>query len=408
MGIVCRLDMFREVVLIDYAGEVYELQSIVGDLTDNTLLMIRNKFNLQYEFEPDEKDIYDAVMTIALDHCFDPIKDMLTEAEGKWDRKARLDKWAVTYLGCKDTALTRAVGRKTLIAAARRARMPGCKFDNIPTLEGEEGILKSMVSRVFAGDEFFSDQNILGARDKEVQEQLAGIWMHENAELSGMKKADVEHVKAFARRQVDRARPAYGRVTKKVPRRSIEWGSTNNDVYLQSDTGNRSFWPLKCGVIDIESLRRDRLQLLGEAAHYESKGESIVLDEALWPDAAIEQEKRRVQHPWENILDNIPKEVSVYDKEHRWMEEVTIIHTEPELLGKVLQKVASSDLLEHVLRVPIGQQQRHHSMTLASVMKKLKWHRPDGQKITRTDGVRVVGYQREVEPEPVNPFTRGT
>ncbi len=79
---------------------------------------------------------------------------------------------------------------------------------------------------MLASDENFSDQSILAASDKEVQEQLDGVWMHENADLAGMKRADVEQVKAFASRQVDRARPAYGRDREDRPRRSIEWGTT--------------------------------------------------------------------------------------------------------------------------------------------------------------------------------------
>src|SRR5260370_6816130 len=101
-----------------------------------------------------------------------------------------------------------------------------------------------------------------------------------------MKKAEREHVKAVARRQNGRAWPAYGHGLEPKPRRSIDWGTTNDEEYLQSQTGNRRFWPLACGIIDIEALRRDRLQLLGEAAHYECEGESLVLEESLWPDAS--------------------------------------------------------------------------------------------------------------------------
>src|SRR4029078_9332086 len=131
-----------------------------------------------------------------------------------------------------------------------------------------------------AGDENFSDQSILNAKDKEVKEQLDGVWMHENADLAGMKRAEVEHVDAFASRQVDRARPAYGRVREDRPRRSIEWGTTNNKTYLQSQTGNRRWWPLVTRKLDIEARKRDGEQVLGGAATYEPAGESIGLDKS--------------------------------------------------------------------------------------------------------------------------------
>src|SRR5262249_42139265 len=162
---------------------------------------------------------------------------MLNECQSNWDGKKRIDTWVIIYLDCKDTPLNRAIGRLVLIAACRRARQPGCKFDNITVLEGPEGTNKSTAIRILAGDENFSDQSILGASDKEVQEQLEGIWMHENADLAGMVRAEVERVKAFASRQVDRARPAYGRVREDRQRRSIEWGTTNNKEYLLGQTG---------------------------------------------------------------------------------------------------------------------------------------------------------------------------
>ena len=126
-----------------------------------------------------------------------------------------------------------------MIAAVRRVRKPGCKFDNITVLESPEGWNKSSAWRVLAGDENFSDASILGHGAREVQEQLAEVWIHENADLAGMKKAEVETVKTFASRQSDDARPAYGHFLKKQKRHSIEVGTTNNDEYLQSQTGNR-------------------------------------------------------------------------------------------------------------------------------------------------------------------------
>ena len=52
-------------------------------------------------------------------------------------------------------------------------------------------------------------------------------------------------------------------------------------VIHQSQTGNRRFWPLALRApIDIDKLKRDRLQLWGEAAWLESRGESITLDDA--------------------------------------------------------------------------------------------------------------------------------
>ena len=396
LGIECRYDLFHEKVLVGHrGGEVWHaIPQLVGELSDIAETRLRQMVSERFGFDPTAAHIHDAIKTLATDHCFDPVLDLLDEAQAAWDGKPRLDAWVVTYLGCADTKLNRAIGRKVLIAGVRRARDPGCKFDNITVLEGDEGLLKSTVIRILAGDENFSDQSLLGAHDKEVQELLAGVWMHENADLAGMRRADVEHVKAFASRQVDRARPAYGRNTEWRKRRSIEWGTTNNSEYLQSQTGNRRFWPLRVGrVIKIDELTRDRLQLLGEAATYEDEGESLVLDRALWPDAAEAQEARRVKHPWEDILADIPEFVSIWtddDKGTRQQKPVRIIHHHE---NDGTEMVVSRELLEHVLKVPAARQTVADSMRLADAMRALKWQRSSSGRVA-IGGVRVRGFWR--------------
>lgn len=207
------------------------------------------------------------------------------------------------YFNCEDTSLNRAQGRKLIIAMAARARHPGCKFDTIVVFEGDEGLGKSTAVRALAGYENFSDESIIGRDSREVQEHTAGVWVHESADLAGLSKREVESVKAFGSRTVDRARPAYGHIVKEQPRRCVMTATTNNTEYLQSQTGNRRFWPMRVlKHIDIDKIKADRLQLLGEAAYYEAQGESLVLDESLWADAAAEQEKRRIRDVWEDVL----------------------------------------------------------------------------------------------------------
>ena len=267
-------------------------------MTDNGIIRLRQIMSDRFGFDLEDKATRDAVMSLALEHCFDPVRDMLDKAEADYDGVERLDKMAVTYFNCDDTPLNRAIVRKTMIAAVRRVRKPGCKFDTIVVMESEEGWNKSSAWRVIAGDENFSDASILAHSAREVQEQLSEVWIHENADLAGMRKAEVESVKAFASRQSDDARPAYGHFLAKQKRHSIEVATTNDDEYLQSQTGNRRFWPLAVRkMIDLDLLRRDRLQLLGEAAKYESAGESITLDEKLWPASRARTGKAAHQRP---------------------------------------------------------------------------------------------------------------
>jgi predicted P-loop ATPase len=363
--------LFHQRINVTYKGQSKTIRE--GLLTDDTVSAARSLINNTYGIDCGDGNTFAAIKEIAMHNAYDPVLDMLNDCQRKWDGMKRIDTWTIDYLGCKDTPLNRAIGRLVLIAACRRARQPGCKFDSITVLEGVEGTNKSTAIRILAGDENFSDQSIIGASDKEVQEQLDGVWMHENADLAGMKRADVEQVKAFASRQLDRARPAYGRVREDRPRCSIEWGTTNNNEYLLSQTGNRRFWPLETGKIDIEALKREREQLLGEAATYEATGESITLEEELWGDARAAQEQRRVADPWEDILTHMPDHI------HK--------------SGDGYERVASADVLTRVLDIPKAQQTSAHGQRLAHAMKHVGWNRNRGGRVT-IDGVAVRGYIR--------------
>jgi predicted P-loop ATPase len=215
-----------------------------------------------------------------------------------WDKTPRLETWLHVYLGADHTPLNAEMGKLVLVAAVRRARRPGCKFDQILVLEGEQGGGKSSALEILAGKENFSDQSILGHSEKEQQEAAAGVWIHEIAELAGLRRTEREKVKAFCSRTSDRARPAWGRYRVDRPRRGIHTATTNEDTYLKDDTGDRRFWPVRCGTIDLEGLRRDRDQLWAEAAALEAQGIPVVLGSQLWGTATEEQAARFDVDPW--------------------------------------------------------------------------------------------------------------
>src|SRR4029077_5503209 len=103
--------------------------------------------------------------------------------------------------------------------------------------------------------------DILQSDKREQQELCEGVWFYEIAELSGLHKGGVEKVKAFASRQEDKARAAYARKVSVRPRTCVFVGTTNDDEYLQDQTGNRRFWPIRIGQFGNGGGRGDRGQL---------------------------------------------------------------------------------------------------------------------------------------------------
>lgn len=369
MGIACRYDEFHDKLII--GGQ--PIGQYAGELSDHACLVLRKMIEEQYDFDPGRDKMFDACVQLALENRFDPIVDYLDRLQ--WDGVGRVDTWLNAYLGAADTELNRAIGRIALVAQVRRARQPGCKFDQIIVLESPEGYFKSTALSVLAGGpENFSDQTILGHGDKEQQELLRGVWLYEIADLSNIRKAEVEHVKAFASRTHDRARPAYGRTRIDLPRRGVIWATTNNAEYLKSQSGNRRFWPVPVGVIEIEALRRDRDQLFAEASILEAEGMSTVLPQELWGVAAIEQEERRERDPWEDALRNVTGELIKGERDE--------------------YRVLTHELLEINIGVPKPQQTPQQLHRVGVCMRQLGWQGPKQMRIGGRDGRTGKGYWR--------------
>ncbi len=139
-----------------------------------------------------------------------------------------------------------------------------------------------------------------GLGRKEVIEQIAGTWIIEFAELAGMASREREKIISFLSRQVDRARPAYGRHRENARRQFIACGTTNDTEYLPRD--ERRMWPVRIKQFDLGALSRDIDQLWAEADYYEKQGVSITLAEELWPEAEKVRATRVFENPYQSIL----------------------------------------------------------------------------------------------------------
>src|SRR5262249_15873658 len=159
-----------------------------------------------------------------------PVREYLDSL--KWDGSKRLKKLLPFYLRAQDTPLNRAMGKAWMIAAVRRGRQPGVKFDYILTLQGEQGSGKSTFFHAVAGDEWFNDSLKIVVSAKEVIENASGSWIVELAELSSMSKREVEEVKKFTSVQADRARTAWARVAEMVPRQFVFGATVNRAEFL--------------------------------------------------------------------------------------------------------------------------------------------------------------------------------
>ena len=294
-GITLSFDEFALEYRIDGLADSHGSQRLDDDAFDDLYLLIDREYFLKLAVA----DFRRIVRAAARRSRFHPVRDYLAKLE--WDGLERIDTWLIDYAGAQDTPYVRAVSRIVLIAACRRVRQPGCKFDEMLVLESGEGFEKSTAFEVLAG-RWFNDSAPLHEKPREVIEQLRGRWIVECADLAGMRKGEVEALKAFLSRKEDASTMKYGIETVTAPRQCIFVGTTNERNYLVSTTGNRRFWPIGVEPFDIPGLTAARDHLWAEAAACEEDGESIRLPRELWADAGNEQAKRVAVDEWEGLI----------------------------------------------------------------------------------------------------------
>jgi predicted P-loop ATPase len=222
---------------------------------------LRNYIERAYSVTSPQK--IDDVIQIELNrNSFHPVRDYFNSLE--WDGQPRIDKLLIDCFNAVDNAYTREVSRKWMVACVARVMSPGCKFDTVITLVGEEGTRKSSFFRKL-GMGWFSD-SFSTVTGKEAFEQLQGKLVIEIAELSALDKAESVQIKHYISKQVDSFRPAYGRETVDYPRQCVFTATSNNRTFLRDADGNRRFWPVDvnlnpktAGVLDPMSREFDDL-----------------------------------------------------------------------------------------------------------------------------------------------------
>jgi predicted P-loop ATPase len=219
-------------------------------------------------------------------------------------------------------------------------------------LVGSQGKKKSEVAHLLAG-KWFSD-NLPDLRsEKDAALALAGNWLLEMAELSAMRKADIEHCKAFLTRTVDKFRPPYGRVYIDQPRQCVFIGTTNKPDFLRDETGSRRFWPVDVVKLDLDWLRENRGQLLAEAKHHYDNNEEW------WPSGEWEEDHAKPEQSRHVEVDQV------------WLDGIVEYFSEcPDI-----NTIKNADLLRSALSIEARNFPADGSRKLAMVMNTLGWEK---------------------------------
>lgn len=367
---------------------------------DGDMAQMKALIDIRYEtFSSRNHDV--AFTKVTEDRHFHPILNWL-DSLPEWDGVKRLDTLFIDYLGAKDTPYVRAATRKPFVAAVARIYNPGIKFDTITVLVGPQGCGKStIIARM--GKEYYSDSlTLFDMKDKSGAEKLQGYWILEIGELAGMKKADLELVKAFASRTDDKFRHAYGKNVERHPRTCVIFGTTNSESgFLRDITGNRRFWPInvtgECEKKPWDMTEDDVKMLWAEAKHLYEEGESLILDETEEAEALAEQTKAMES---DARLGEVEAALDILLPENWYKMKVEerrcFIHGDDELTPKGTVKrqfVTNSEIWYELFDKPKGTLDRHSSTDLVSMMMKSEEWRWTG----KTRKVYPYGTQKYYE-----------
>ena len=380
---------YRNMVQGDVLGR------LKGHLQDAGARKVRRLVNDSFKFDPGKSATWEASLTLCDENPFHPV--LIYLAGLKWDttKPSLLDRWLFDCLKMEETPFLKAVGRIVPIAAVRRVRQPGVKFDHMMVIEGPQRAGKSKVLKLLGKGHiseggFFSDAPILYASYERQIERMKSVWIYEIAELAGIKKTDVSQLKVLFSSGEDHARQAYDRAVSDFPRQCVLIGTTNDKNYLADPTGNTRYWPglaSVTGQIDVSWMETNVDQLWAEAAHYEAVGESIELDPSLYEDADKEQKKREQLEPWIDRLSDPP------------LSKQSFVHCKKTKGGQEVLRVHSIELMRIVLGVKTGDPTPNitpdHYRRLGQAMRAMGW---DGPKQLWLNSINNWGYERFAHP----------
>jgi predicted P-loop ATPase len=339
----------------------------IGEWSDDDDIGLRwwLQKNADYRMAPREADIVGAVQRVARLNSFHEVRQFLDELV--WDGTPRAHSLFWKYFGAQKSAYIESVAVKWLVGAIARAYAPigGVKMDNVLILEGPQGSFKSSALAVL-GAPWFTDAPFR-LNDREGWMVIRGRWIVELPELDALSRAEASASKTFFGVQVDRYRTPWGRRPVDVPRQCVFCGTVNHSVYLKDETGNRRYWPVRCGQISLDLLREDRMQLWAEALHLYRQGETWWVTSAQREMYEEQQGERFIGDAWIDIIS-------------RYLE------SNPDIA-----EIDTARLFKDALGLDASKMTRAEQTRVGQIMADFsKWER---KKVSR-DGARAYAYSR--------------
>lgn len=241
------------------------------------------------------------VESLAKERSVNPFRDNCEKF--KWDGVPRVDTVLITYAKAEDTELNRLNSKNLFISlVARACSDEPVKVDTVLVLEGAQGCGKSRFVQAIGGAYYIAYSGKYTS-DRSTYLTLQGALVVELSELAGLNKQDVESAKAFFSMSENVYEMKYMNINVRDPRKFIVVATTNKEIYLSDDTGNRRYNGVRVGKIDVEGFEKDRDQILAEAYTRWKRGEVWWFESEAQEQLALQaQEEREQEIPYLSVI----------------------------------------------------------------------------------------------------------
>lgn len=250
-----------------------------------------NDFDLNILYNDVERDlelsthakIDSALMEVFSMNKYNPIINYLNSVQ--WDGQKRVERLFIDLLDADDTELNHYMTKIWFVAAIKRIFEPGCKFDNMIVLQGEQGIGKSSICDLISL-KYSNNISLNEVGHKDLINKLNRTWIAVVDELDSFNKKEMSNIKTFISNTKDTARLAFGKNAETYSRHCVFIGSTNDSTFLRDNTSmvERRFWVIKCNKTNrdghiFDVLTTDYInQLWAEAMFYYKENPNMYLD----------------------------------------------------------------------------------------------------------------------------------
>ena len=144
---------------------------------------IQDYLERTYRLRLTQNKVFEILKTTSSERSFNPVQEFITQET--WDGQPRIATAIIDYLGAEDMPLVREQTKLWFVAAVARVFSPGCKFDNVLTLPGPQGIGKSTFFKTISG-KWFNDSFSFASGDKEKVETGCSVPTANRIKKSGV------------------------------------------------------------------------------------------------------------------------------------------------------------------------------------------------------------------------------